>query len=203
MNIYAIGLNYADHIVEFKGKRPEAPVFFMKSSTAYLPDEKPFFLPDFSSEIDYETELVLRIGKLGKHIQAKFAHRYIEAYTLGIDFTARDIQRNCRANNLPWEISKAFDGSAPVGKFLPYKPEIDLQNLHFHLDINGKTVQTGHTAQMIFTTSEIIAHLSQYFTLQDGDLIFTGTPVGVGPVHMNEHLEGFLEGEKILNFWVK
>jgi len=203
MNVFAIGLNYEDHIAEFRGKRPENPVFFMKSSTAYLPNPKPFFLPDFSREIEYETELVLRIGKLGKNIRPAFALRYIEAYTLGIDITARDLQRQCRTEGLPWEMSKSFDGSAPVGKFLPYHPGIDLQNLHFHLNINGNTVQTGHTARMIFPIPQLIACLSQYFTLQMGDLIFTGTPAGIGPLQMKDHLEGYLEQDKILDFTIQ
>jgi 2-keto-4-pentenoate hydratase/2-oxohepta-3-ene-1,7-dioic acid hydratase in catechol pathway len=171
----------------------------MKPETSLLRDNKPFFLPDFSSRIDYETEIVLRISKMGKNISEKFADRYYDAIGLGIDFTARDLQNEFKANGTPWELCKAFDNSAPISQFLP-KEDFNLSNLNFSLNINGETVQKGNTKEMIFSPEKIISFVSRFFTLKTGDLIFTGTPVGVGPVKIGDHLEGFIEDQKLLDF---
>ena len=161
------------------------------------------FIPDFSKQVDYETELVVRICRLGKNIAPRFAHRYYDAVTVGIDFTARDLQRKYRAEGKPWELSKGFDNSAAIGDFIPVERFKDVQNLDFHLDIDGNTVQKGNTRDMIFKIDEIIAYVSQFYTLKIGDLLYTGTPVGVGPVSIGNHLEGYLEGEKLLDFYVR
>lgn len=197
-------MNYAEHNKELDNTLvlPEKPVIFMKPDSALLKDGKPFFIPEFSKQIDYETELVIRICRLGKHIAPRFAHRYYDAVTIGIDFTARDLQKEFRSKGLPWELCKGFDDSAVLGKFIPIG-EKDIQNINFHLDIDGQTVQQGCTADMIFKIDEIIAYISQFCTLKIGDLIFTGTPVGVGPVHIGQHLQGYLEGEKLLDFHVR
>ena len=170
----------------------------MKPDSAILKDGKPFFIPDFSNEVHYETELVVRINRLGKNIASRFAHRYYDAVTVGIDFTARDLQRRFREAGNPWELCKGFDSSAAIGTFVPVERLADVQNLHFHLDIDGKTVQQGHTADMLFRIDDIIAYVSRFVTLKIGDLLFTGTPVGVGPVSIGQHLEGYLETEKLL-----
>ena len=175
----------------------------MKPDSAILKDGKPFFIPEFTQRVDYETELVVRICRLGKHIAPRFAHRYYDGVTVGIDFTARDLQNDFRAQGLPWELCKGFDDSAVFGNFIPTEKLPDIQNLHFHLDIDGQTVQRGHTADMLFKVDEIIAYVSQFCTLKIGDLLFTGTPVGVGPVSVGQHLQGFLEGEKLLDFHVR
>jgi len=165
-----------------------------------LKDHKPFFIPDWSEQVDYETELVVRICRLGKSIPERFAHRYYDAVTVGIDFTARDWQREARKNGHPWEICKGFDGSAVIGEWVAKEKFLDVQALHFHLDINGKTVQEGCTSDMLYKVDELIAYISQFFTLKTGDLLYTGTPVGVGPVHIDDHLEGWLEERKVLEF---
>ena len=175
----------------------------MKSDSSLLKDGKPFFIPDFSSEIHYETEIVVKIDRLGKNIAERFAHRYYNEVTVGIDFTARDLQRELRAKGSPWEISKAFDNSAVIGDFVSVNKFKDIQNLKFHLDIDGNTVQQGNTADMLFKVDEIIAYVSRFFTLKIGDLLFTGTPVGVGPVSVGQHLQGYLEEEKLLDFYVR
>jgi 2-keto-4-pentenoate hydratase/2-oxohepta-3-ene-1,7-dioic acid hydratase in catechol pathway len=205
MKIIAIGMNYAEHNKELDNTllKPEKPVIFMKPDSAILKDGKPFFIPEFTQRVDYETELVVRICRLGKHIAPRFAHRYYDAVTVGIDFTARDLQNDFRAQSLPWELCKGFDDSAVLGNFIPTEKLPDIQNLHFHLDIDGQTVQRGHTADMLFKVDEIIAYVSQFCTLKIGDLLFTGTPVGVGPVSVGQHLQGFLEGEKLLDFHVR
>ena len=204
MKIFAVGLNYASHNEEMKRTfTPSEPVIFMKPDTALLKDGKPFFLPDFSQEIHYETELVVKINRLGKNIAERFAHRYYNAVTIGIDFTARDLQRNLKERGLPWEISKSFDNSAAIGEFISVKEFENVQNLHFHLQINEKTVQKGNTSEMIYSIDKIIAYVSRFFTLKIGDLIFTGTPVGVGQVAINDHLEGYLEERKVLDFRIK
>jgi 2-keto-4-pentenoate hydratase/2-oxohepta-3-ene-1,7-dioic acid hydratase in catechol pathway len=205
MKIIAIGMNYAEHNKELDNTllKPEKPVIFMKPDSAILKDGKPFFIPEFTQRVDYETELVVRICRLGKHIAPRFAHRYYDAVTVGIDFTARDLQNDFRAQGLPWELCKGFDDSAVLGNFIPTEKLPDIQNLHFHLDIDGQTVQRGHTADMLFKVDEIIAYVSQFCTLKIGDLLFTGTPVGVGPVSVGQHLQGFLEGEKLLDFHVR
>jgi len=203
MKIICIGLNYHDHIREFGGEVPAAPVFFLKADSCLVTGNKPFFLPDFSSAIHYEIEVVLKICRVGKNIAPRFASRYYEEISLGIDFTARDIQQECRKKGLPWEICKSFDYAAPVGKFISKKKFADLQNLSFRLLLNGQCVQQGNTSDMIFSFDQIIAHVSQYMTLKTGDLIFTGTPVGVGPVKINDHLEGYLQDLKLLDMKVK
>ena len=201
MKIICIGRNYAEHAKELNNEVPEKPVFFMKPDSALIRNNKPFFLPPFSKEIHYETELVLKITRLGKHIEEKFAYRYYDEIGIGIDFTARDLQRECKAKGLPWEVAKAFDGSAPVGEFISKKELPD--PVLFHLDINGKTVQKGSTADLLFSFDRIIAHVSQFVTLRTGDLIFTGTPAGVGPVKKNDRLQAYIGNRLILDFFVK
>lgn len=204
MKIIAIGMNYAEHNKELDNTLvPEKPVIFMKPDSAILKDSKPFFIPEFSQRVDYETELVVRICRLGKHIAPRFAHRYYDAVTVGIDFTARDLQNDFRSKGLPWELCKGFDDSAVLGNFVATDRLPAIQDLHFHLDIDGQTVQRGHTADMLFKVDEIIAYVSQFCTLKIGDLLFTGTPVGVGPVSVGQHLQGYLEGEKLLDFHVR
>ena len=205
MKIIAIGMNYPLHCKELHANEalPEEPVIFMKPDSALLKDSKPFFIPDFSKQIDYETELVVRINRLGKNISERFAHRYYDAVTVGIDFTARDLQKNYRAKGLPWELSKGFDNSAAIGDWVPVDHLTDVNDLHFHLDIDGKTVQTGQTSDMLFKIDQIIAYVSQFCTLKIGDMIFTGTPVGVGPVSIDNHLEGYLENNKVLDFYIR
>jgi 2-keto-4-pentenoate hydratase/2-oxohepta-3-ene-1,7-dioic acid hydratase in catechol pathway len=205
MKIIAVGMNYADHVKELDGSfvRPEEPVIFLKPDSALLKDGKPFFIPDFSKEVHYETELVVRISRLGKNIAQRFASRYYDAVTVGIDFTARDLQRKARAVGNPWEISKGFDNSAVIGDFVPTAGLGDIQQLDFHLDIDGRTVQQGHTSEMLFRVDEIIAYVSRFFTLKIGDLLYTGTPVGVGPVQIGNHLQGYLGEQKVLDFNVR
>ena len=205
MKIIAIGMNYVEHCHELHANEqlPQEPVIFLKPDSALLKDSKPFFIPDFSKQVDYETELVVRICRLGKNIAPRFAHSYYDAVTVGIDFTARDLQRKFRAEGKPWELSKGFDNSAAIGDFVPVERFKDVQNLDFHLDIDGNTVQKGNTRDMIFKIDEIIAYVSQFYTLKIGDLLYTGTPVGVGPVSIGNHLEGYLEGEKLLDFYVR
>jgi len=203
MKIICIGRNYADHAKELNNPVPSAPVFFMKAGNAILRNNFPFFIPDFSNDIHYETELVIRICKLGKSIQEKFAHKYYNAIGIGIDFTARDLQQTCKEKGLPWEIAKAFDGSAPISEFIPLTDLKDRENIQFHLNINGTTVQTGLSSDMIFSFEKIIAYVSRFNTLKTGDLIFTGTPAGVGPVKINDRLEAWLEDKKMLDFRVK
>ncbi len=204
MKIFAVGLNYESHNKEMKRTfESKEPVLFMKPDTALLKDGNPFFLPDFSNEIHYETELVVKINRLGKNIGERFAHRYYDEITLGIDFTARDLQRKQKELGLPWEIAKSFDHSAAIGTFISIKEVADLQNLNFHLDINNKTVQQGNTKEMIYPVDKIISYISQFFTLKIGDLIFTGTPAGIGPVAMDDHLQGYVEDQKLLDFRVK
>ena len=182
----------------------ENPVIFMKPDSSMLRNRRPFFLPDFSERIEYETELVVRISRLGKSIEAKFADRYWDAVTLGIDFTARDLQNQYRSKGLPWELCKGFDSSAVVGDWIQKEAlEKELQNLNFRLDINGKTVQQGYTGDMIFSVARIIEYVSSFCTLKTGDLIFTGTPAGVGPVHIGEHLQGYLEDKNVLDFHIR
>ena len=199
-------MNYAEHNRELhdSADKPAAPVIFTKADSALLTHGRPFFIPDFTQRCDYETELVVRISRLGRSIPQRFAHRYYDALTVGIDFTARDLQARLRAQGLPWDLCKGFDGSAVVGDFVPVQAlEHPIQDLSFHLDINGQTVQQGHTADMLYTVDELVSFISQYFTLKTGDLIFTGPPAGVGPVHIDDHLDGFLEGRHLLSFNVK
>lgn len=204
MKIFAVGLNYPSHNNEMRRTfESEEPVIFMKPDTALLKDGKPFFLPDFSEEIHYETELVVKICRLGKNIVERFAHRYYNEVTVGIDFTARDLQRKQKERGLPWEIAKGFDNSAVVGTFIPKSEVGDIENVNLRLDINERTVQQGNTAKMIYPVEKIISYISRFFTLKMGDLIFTGTPAGVGPVAINDHLQGFLNDRKLLDFLVK
>lgn len=197
-------MNYAAHNKELHHTLElTEPTIFMKSDSSLLKDGKPFFIPDFSSEIHYETELVVKIDRLGKNIAERFAHRYYSEVTVGIDFTARDLQRRLREQGLPWEISKAFDNSAVIGTFIPLEEAGNVNQLSFHLDMNGKTVQQGNTADMLFSVDQIIAYVSRFFTLKIGDLIYTGTPVGVGPVSIGDHLEGYLGEQKLLDFHVR
>lgn len=203
MKIICIGRNYAAHIEELKNEQPGQPVVFLKPDTAQLKGGAPFFYPDFSKNIHHEIELVLKISKEGKYIQPQFAHRYFEEIGLGIDFTARDLQDQCKAKGLPWEIAKAFNGSAPIGEFKPVAELGDLKNLDFHLEINGEVRQKGNTGLMLFDFATIIAYVSQFFTLKKGDLIYTGTPAGVGPVQVGDQLTGFLGTEKLLHVAVK
>lgn len=204
MKIIAVGMNYAAHNKELHHTLElTEPTIFMKSDSSLLKDGKPFFIPDFSSEIHYETELVVKIDRLGKNIAERFAHRYYSEVTVGIDFTARDLQRRLREQGLPWEICKAFDNSAVIGTFIPLEEAGNVNQLSFHLDMNGKTVQQGNTADMLFSVDQIIAYVSRFFTLKIGDLIYTGTPVGVGPVSIGDHLEGYLGERKLLDFHVR
>ena len=197
-------MNYAAHNKELHHTLElTEPTIFMKSDSSLLKDGKPFFIPDFSSEIHYETELVVKIDRLGKNIAERFAHRYYSEVTVGIDFTARDLQRRLREQGLPWEISKAFDNSAVIGTFIPLEKAGNVNQLSFHLDMNGKTVQQGNTADMLFSVDQIIAYVSRFFTLKIGALIYTGTPVGVGPVSIGDHLEGYLGERKLLDFHVR
>ena len=207
MKIFGIGMNYIEHNKELDNTLLiyEEPVVFTKADSALLSGGKPFFIPRYTQRCEYETELVVRISHLGRCIPERYAYRYYEEMTVGIDFTARDIQLRLREKGLPWELSKGFDGSAVIGRWVPVPKNVRSLNdgIQFHLDINGCTVQTGDTSHMIHTVDYIISYLSQYFMLKTGDIIFTGTPAGVGVVHENDHLEGFLQGEKVLEFNVK
>ncbi|KPQ16418.1 MAG: 2-keto-4-pentenoate hydratase/2-oxohepta-3-ene-1,7-dioic acid hydratase (catechol pathway) [Algoriphagus marincola HL-49] len=203
MKIICIGRNYAAHIEELKNEKPGNPVVFLKPDTALLKNGDPFYYPDFSKNIHHEAELVLKISKEGKYIQKKFAHRYFEEIGLGIDFTARDLQEQCKTKGLPWEIAKAFNGSAPIGDFISVDTIADLNDISFHLTINGEVRQEGNTSMMLFDFGTIIEYVSQFFTLKKGDLIYTGTPAGVGPVKIGDRLEGYLGEQKLLDFEVK
>lgn len=198
-------MNYAEHNKELHGTlyKPENPVIFMKADSALLKDHKPFFVPDHLGRIEYEGELVLRICRLGKSIPRRFAHRYYDAATVGIDFTARDLQKKLKAEGLPWELSKSFDGAAAIGEWVSADKFRDLQMLNFRLDKNGKTVQQALTSDMLFKIDDLIAYISQFFTLKTGDLLFTGTPAGVGEVAVDDHLEGYIEDRKVLDFRCK
>jgi len=196
-------MNYPSHVEEMSDILSPEPVIFSKPESALLRHNKPFFYPAFSTDIQYETEIVLKIVQLGKNIAPKFAHRYFSEITVGIDFTARDIQRRCKEKGHPWEIAKAFDHSAPVGRMIAKSTFPDIQNINFRLDINGITVQQGNTKDMIFTVDQIITYISRFFTLKDGDLIFTGTPCGVGSIKIGDHLQAYLEDELVLDFMVK
>lgn len=205
MKIIAVGMNYALHNEELGHTQVnQEPVIFMKPDSAILKDGKPFFLPDFSQEIHYETEVVVRICRLGKNIAPRFARRYYDAVTVGIDFTARDMQRRFREVGNPWELCKGFDNSAAVGRFIPLdEAGDDVQHLDFHLDIDGQEVQHGNTRDMLFRVDDIIAYVSRFMTLKIGDLLFTGTPAGVGPVSIGQHLQGYIGGEKLLDFHIR
>ena len=202
MKIICIGRNYAKHIKELANEKPDNPVVFLKPDSAILPRKNPFFIPSFSDDVHYEVEVLVKINKVGKHIESKFAHKYYDEIGLGIDFTARDVQQQCKEKGLPWEKAKAFDGSAVVGEFYP-KEEFDLENLKFQLLKNDEVVQDGNTNEMLWKIDELISYVSQYFTLKKGDVIFTGTPAGVGKVAINDVLTGTIEDTQAFQIRVK
>lgn len=232
MKIFGIGMNYRSHVVEMEEKAPgrlmsdtmkyHEPVVFTKCDSALVTRGMPFFIPDYTQECEYEAELVVRICRMGRSISERFAHRYYDAVTVGVDFTARDLQRLLRTEGLPWDIAKGFDGSAVIGEFRNFKGDATvvregssgrfeehpvakrlLEGINFRLDINGKTVQKGISTDMIHSVDHIVSYISKFFTLKTGDLIFTGTPVGVGSVHIDDHIDGWLEDDKVLSFNVK
>lgn len=203
MKIIAIGRNYAEHAKELNNPVPTVPVIFMKPDTALLKDNKPFYHPAFSNDIHHEIEIVLKVSKEGKHIAEKFACNYYDEIALGIDFTARDIQQKHKEKGLPWELAKSFDNSAPVSNFIPKNQLPDLCNIDFSLEVNGNISQQGNTKNLLFSFERIIAFVSQYITIKKGDLIFTGTPPGVGKVNVGDHLAGYLEEVKLLDFYIK
>ncbi|MBT8264710.1 MAG: fumarylacetoacetate hydrolase family protein [Muriicola sp.] len=203
MKIICIGRNYADHIKELSNERPEHPVIFIKPDSSVLPKEQDFYIPEFSNEIHYEVEVLVKIKKVGRHIASKFAHKYYDEVGLGIDFTARDLQSQLKEKGLPWEKAKGFDGAAVIGKWLNKSTFEDLKNLDFELFLNQQVVQKGNTGHMLWNIDEIIAYVSQFFTLKKGDIIFTGTPAGVGKVSVNDYLSGSLQGEEMFSVKIK
>lgn len=204
MKILCIGRNYADHAKELNNEVPTEPVVFGKPDSSILVPRRPFFIPDFSEDVHHELELVVRINRLGKHISPKFAHKYYDEVTVGIDFTARDVQQNLKSKGLPWEKAKGFDGSAVVGEFFTLNSlKKDIQNIDIQLNVNGEPRQVGNTQQMIFSVNDLISHLSAYYTLRQGDLIFTGTPAGVARVNKDDKLVGFIEGNEAFSVDVK
>lgn len=203
MKIIAIGRNYVDHARELNNPIPEKPVFFLMPDSALLKNNQPFFYPDFSNDIHYEVEIVLKFNRLGKNIASEFAHRYFNEIGLGIDFTARDLQKKCKEKGLPWEIAKSFDGAAPVSEFIPVKKFDDINNLSFRLELNDKAVQSGNTKNMIFPVDQLISYVSKFMTIKIGDLMFTGTPAGVGPVKIGDRLTAYIENKKMLDFVIK
>ncbi len=203
MKIICIGRNYAEHIKELSNERPKDPVVFIKPDSAVLPKEQDFYIPEFSEDIHYEVEVLIRIKKVGKHIDPKFAHKYYDEIGLGIDFTARDLQAALKEKGLPWEKAKGFDGAAVIGKWVPKTEFKDLKNLHFTLKKNDSVVQDGNTAQMLWPIDELIGYVSTFFTLKKGDVLFTGTPAGVGRVSPNDYLSGSLEGKELLRIKIK
>ncbi|RDV15885.1 FAA hydrolase family protein [Pontibacter diazotrophicus] len=203
MKILAIGRNYAEHIAELNNEVPEEPVIFFKPDTAVLRNNEPFYYPEYTNDVHYEAELILRISREGKNIDKKFAYKYYDSIGLGIDFTARDLQSKAKAKGLPWALAKGFNGSAPISDFLPLDQFPDLQNINFKLEVNGETKQQGNSKMMLHTFDDIIAYISRFITLKTGDIIFTGTPAGVGPVQIGDRLEGYVEDKKLLDFEVK
>lgn len=203
MKIICIGRNYVNHIEELNNERPSEPVIFMKPDSAVLLKQHPFVIPEFSQDIHHEIEIIVRINKVGKHIDAKFAHKYYDEISVGIDFTARDVQEQLKSKGLPWEKAKSFDGSAVVGEFLPKKQFNSLENVTFELTNNNKTVQKSNASHMLWKIDELISFVSRYFTLKIGDIIFTGTPEGVAAVKPDDILEGFLEGNKLFRIQIK
>lgn len=203
MKLICIGRNYTKHIEELENERPSDPVIFLKPDTSILLKKQPFFIPDFSEDVHHEVELLVKINRIGKHIDKKFAHKYYDEISLGIDFTARDLQSKLKAKGLPWEKAKAFDGSAVIGKWLPKSKYENIDDINFKLEKNGKVVQDGNTSLMLWKVHELIEYVSKYFTLKIGDIIFTGTPAGVGKVIANDKLTGFIEGENIFSIKVK
>ena len=203
MKIIAIGRNYVDHAKELNNPVPAEPVVFMMPETSLIRKNQPFFYPDFSKDVHYEVELVLKINRLGKNIDEKFSHRYYEEIGIGIDFTARDVQAQLKQKGLPWEKAKCFDGASPLGEFVSVDKLPDVKNINFSLEKNREQVQIGNTKDMIFSFDQLIAHVSKYFTLKIGDLIFTGTPAGVGPVAIGDELVAKIEGQELLKTQVK
>jgi 2-keto-4-pentenoate hydratase/2-oxohepta-3-ene-1,7-dioic acid hydratase in catechol pathway len=203
MKIICIGRNYVDHIEELQNERPSQPVIFLKPDTAILPKKTPFYIPEFSNEVHHEVELLVKISKVGKYIDKQFAHKYYEEIGLGIDFTARDVQNNLKEKGLPWEIAKGFDHSAVLSNFSSKKNFNSIENINFELQCNNQVVQQGNTSLMLWNIDEIIAFVSQYFTLKIGDIIFTGTPKGVAKVNPGDTLTGYLEGQKMFNIAIK
>lgn len=203
MKIICIGRNYTEHINELNNERPDEPVVFIKPDSAILPNEQDFYIPEFSKDIHYEVELLVKIKKVGKHIDQKFAHKYYDEVGLGIDFTARDLQQKLKEKGLPWEKAKGFDGAAVIGKWLPKSNFEDLNDVEFTLLKNDTPVQIGHTKLMLWKIDELIAYVSKYFMLKKGDVIFTGTPAGVGRVSVNDYLTGVLEGQELFRINVK
>lgn len=203
MKIICIGRNYADHARELNNPLPKAPMFFLKPDTALLIDNDPFYIPGFSNDIHYECELVFKINRVGKNIAEKFAPKYYAEIGLGVDFTARDLQQQCKEQGTPWEIAKSFDHSAVISKFIPLESLNNKENIRFRLDLNGQTVQTGKSEDMIFNVNQLIAYISQFITLKTGDLIFTGTPAGVGAVKIGDRLQGYLEDHLMYDFEIK
>lgn len=203
MKIICVGRNYVEHIKELNNEQPDDPVIFLKPETAIPLKNEPFFYPDFSSDVHYEVEILVKINRVGKNIDEKFAHKYYDDIGVGIDFTARDLQSKLKAKGLPWELAKGFNGSAPISPFVPKTDFPDLQNLNFHLDINGETKQLGNTSLMLFKIDYLISFVSRYFLLQQGDILFTGTPKGVGPVQIGDQLTAYIEDKPMLTFDVK
>lgn len=203
MKIICIGRNYADHAKELNNPLPKVPMFFLKPDTALLIDNDPFYIPEFSNDIHYECELVFKINRVGKNITEKFAPKYYTEIGLGVDFTARDLQQLCKEQGTPWEIAKGFDNSAVISKFIPLESLNNKENIEFRLDLNGQTVQIGKSETMIFNINQLIAYVSQFITLKTGDLIFTGTPAGVGAVKIGDRLQGYLEDHLMYDFEVK
>lgn len=203
MKIICIGRNYAEHAKELKNEIPTEPVWFLKPDTALLKDGEPFYYPEFTKDLHHEIEVVIKISKVGKHIDEKFAHKYYDEIGLGIDFTARDIQNECKAKGMPWEKAKAFDGSAPIGKFIKKETIGDLTDINFELKVNGITKQIGTTNDLLFSFDKVITHVSKYVTLKVGDLIYTGTPKGVGAVTIGDKLQGYMQGDLFFEFEVK
>lgn len=203
MKIIGIGYNYREHVIETKKAFPEEPVFFLKPETSLILNNRPFFYPDFSNDIHYEVEILLRICKVGKNIQEKFANTYFDKIGIGIDITARDLQNECIEKGLPWEKCKSFEGSAPVSNFIKKEEFKNIYDTNFHLNINGNTIQKGNTNDLIFSFEKIISHVSKFMTLKIGDIIFTGTPSGIGPLNIGDKLEAFIEGNKMLGCMIK
>lgn len=204
MKIICIGRNYVAHVQELKNEMPEEPMFFMKPDSSLLRNNDPFYIPEWTNEVHHELELILKINRIGKNIEKRFAHRYYDEIGLGIDFTARDVQNKLREKGLPWEKSKSFDKAAALSNtFLPKTAFPDQKSINFSLKVNGTTVQSGNSGLMIYDFNEIISHVSKYVTLKIGDLIYTGTPAGVGPVKIGDHLEGYLEDKKLFDFYIK
>lgn len=203
MKIIAIGRNYIDHAKELNNPVPKEPIFFLMPDTALLRNNQPFFYPDFSNNIHFEVEIVIKMDRLGKNIAPKFANRYYKEIGVGIDFTARDLQQKCKEKGLPWEISKSFDGAAPISKFVSLEKFEDINNINFRLELNGEVVQKANTSEMIFKVDELISYVSKYMMIKIGDLLFTGTPSGVGPVKIGDRLTAYIEDEKMLDFIVK